>query len=374
MGTENQIFIGLMSGTSLDGVDAVLVEFKSSSEFKILESEFSAYSSNLRQKLNDTAQNNALLLNNDDSPLNEALAPIYAQACEQLINKSGISKSIITGIANHGQTVKHEPLAILPYSLQLGNGQTLANLTALNVFTQFRQADLAAGGQGAPLMPAFHAAWLEHEFQNNNYVIVLNIGGIANISRLGKHVIGFDTGPGNVLMDQWIEKHTGKLYDHNGDWAQSGKVNNDLLKLLLQAPYFALAYPKSTGTDYFNLDYVYQAEPSLDKLEPADVQATLLALTVESIALEIEHLHATGVVYVCGGGARNSTLMHKLKQRLNHFSVDTSDAAGVPADWVEAVGFAWLGYCCNNNIASNMPSVTGAEEKVVLGEIFKPNL
>lgn len=361
-----------MSGTSLDGVDAVLVEFKSSSEFHVLASGFSAYSDELREQINQTAQNNALLRCNDDSPLNETLVSVYAEACEQLITKSGINRSTITGIANHGQTVKHEPLASPPYSLQLGNGQTLSNKTALSVFTQFRQADLAAGGQGAPLMPAFHAAWLKREAQNNNCVLVLNIGGIANISLLGDPVIGFDTGPGNVLMDQWIEQQTGQHFDKNGEWANDGEVNQALLKALLEDPYFSQDYPKSTGTDYFNLDYLYQVEPNLDQLNPIDVQATLASLTVESIALEINKLTLSGAVYVCGGGARNTTLMNRLKQTLNHFHVDTSDAVGVDCDWVEAVGFAWLGYCCNNNIISNMPSVTGANKEVVLGEVFRP--
>lgn len=372
MSGYKQIFIGLMSGTSLDGVDAVLVEFESSHKFKMLSSLFKPYSTQLRTQINSTAQNNSGLLKNQDSPLHDFLAPVYADICEQLIESSNLKKSSITGIANHGQTVKHEPLAKTPYSLQLGNGQLIANLTGLDVFCQFRQADLAVAGQGAPLMPAFHYAWLQDELNTHESVTILNIGGIANITHLGEPTIGFDTGPGNVLMDQWIEKHLGKRYDKNGCWAKAGSVIETLLNKLLNDPYFTLASPKSTGTDYFNLDYLYRCEPNLDSFTAMDVQATLLQLTIESIALEIENRCNSGIVYICGGGAQNQTLLTQLKARLSNFKIQATDALGLPSDWVEAVGFAWLGYCCKNNINSNMPSVTGAQQEVVLGQIFKP--
>ena len=361
-----------MSGTSLDGIDAVLVEFESFRKFRMLASQFKPYTATLRQDINIAAQNNSKLLNNEDSPLHTLLAPVYADACETLISSSGVDKSSITGIANHGQTVKHEPSTYPPYSLQLGDAQLIANLTGLNVFSQFRQADLAVSGQGAPLMPAFHYAWLKDKLATNDSVTVLNIGGIANITQLSKQTIGFDTGPGNVLMDQWIEKHLGKRYDKNGDWAQTGTVIQSLLSKLLQDPYFSLSPPKSTGTDYFNLDYLHKHEPNIGSFAPEDVQATLLQLTVESIALEIEKKHTTGSIYMCGGGAQNTILTTQLQRRLNDFDIQTTNALGLPSDWVEAVGFAWLGYCCNNDIKSNMPSVTGAKREVVLGEKFRP--
>lgn len=369
---RKQVFIGVMSGTSLDGIDTSLVEFESASKFTILETHFTAYSEELRQKINHVAQNNDTLFANEDSELHFDLTPIYANACKQLLHKADFSKSDVIGVANHGQTVKHEPSATPPYSLQLGDAQTLANTSGMTVFSQFRQADLAAGGQGAPLMPAFHSAWLGDSFKQNESVFVLNLGGIANITKLGQTTLGFDTGPGNVLLDQWVEKHLNKKFDLNGDWASSGSVDNALLSNLLKDSYFALDYPKSTGTDYFNLGFLYQREPKLDQLSPANVQATLVSLTAHSIALEIEKFASEGVVYVCGGGARNSTLLDVLNTRLSAFKIETTDALGLPSDWVEAVGFAWLGYCCHNRINSNMPSVTGAQAKVVLGETFQP--
>ena len=374
MPPAKQIFIGLMSGTSLDGIDAVIVEFTSQYDFKLVASDFTPYPEQLRQEINAEAQNNLYLLANEDSKLHDSLASVYADACERIIKKSGLEKACITGIANHGQTVKHEPLAKPAYSLQLGNGQLIADLTNLDVFSQFRQADLAVGGQGAPLMPAFHAAWLQTELSNQTDVFVLNIGGIANITQLGEPTIGFDTGPGNVLMDQWVEENLGHRYDKNGDWARTGKANKELLNALLSDPYFQLRKPKSTGTDYFNLNFLYKQKLHLGSLKAADIQATLLQLTVESIAQQIEENASSGSLFVCGGGAQNQALMSQLKARLNEFRVNTTDALGVPSDWVEAVGFAWLGYCCNNKIMSNMPSVTGASKEVVLGELFNPTM
>jgi anhydro-N-acetylmuramic acid kinase len=367
-----QVFIGVMSGTSLDGIDTSLVEFESTFKFTVLETHFTPYSEELRQRINHTAQNNDALFSNEDHELHIDLAPIYANACKELLIKSGFSKSDVVGIANHGQTVKHEPSAPRPYSLQLGDAQILANLSEMTVFSQFRQADLAAGGQGAPLMPAFHSAWLGSSFDRYESVFVLNLGGIANISKLGQPTLGFDTGPGNVLLDQWIEKNHNKQFDINGDWASTGTVNQSLLANLLQDPYFALNYPKSTGTDYFNLDFLYRIEPKLDQFNSADVQSTLVSLTAHSIASEVERFGSIGVIYVCGGGARNSALLNVLDQRLNTYKIETTDTIGLPSDWVEAVGFAWLGYCCHNKINSNMPSVTGAQASVVLGETFHP--
>ena len=366
------MFIGLMSGTSLDGIDAALVEFSSRTQFKLLASEFSPYSQPLRQDINAAAQNNSCLFANEDSNLHDRLAVVYADACERLIQQSGIEKSRITGIANHGQTVKHAPLATPAYSLQLGNGQIIADLTGLDVYTQFRQADLAAGGQGAPLMPAFHAAWLKMELEKSVSTFVLNIGGIANLTQLNEPVTGFDTGPGNVLMDQWTEKNTGLHYDKNGDWARTGTVNNTLLSALLKDPYFTLTPPKSTGTDYFNLDFIDRYAPQLEQLNTNDVQATLLQFTIETMALEVEKNQVSGTVLVCGGGAHNTALMQRLQARLANFKVRTTEALGVPGDWVEAVGFAWLAYCRKNKIHSNIPNVTGASKRVVLGEVFTP--
>lgn len=367
---NGELFIGLMSGTSIDGIDAALVSFDSVNRLNVVETLFTEFSKETRNEIYHTAQNNTQLYNNDDSPLHQTLAPIYALACQNLLTKAGIPKSRISGIANHGQTVKHEPGATPPYSLQLGDGQMLANLTGIATYTQFRQADLCVGGQGAPLMPAFHHAI----FKQHRDAIIVNIGGISNISCLSHTVIGFDTGPGNVLLDQWIEQERGLKYDQNGAWAALGTVNNELLRILLADAYFSASYPKSTGTDYFNLAWLKNKYPLLGNIANTDVQATLVQLTVDSICNSIIQVGLTSdaSVFVCGGGAKNPLIMKGLKARLSQTSVNTTDMLGVPSDWVEAVGFAWLGYCCAHNIKSNLPSVTGANDEVVLGEAFLP--
>ena len=371
MSKNKELFIGLMSGTSIDGIDAALVSFNSVNRLTVVETLFTEFSKKTRHEINHTAQNNSKLEHNEDSPLHYSLASIYASACKQLLAKANVSTVEVKGIANHGQTVKHEPGANPPYSLQLGDGQLLANLTGITTYSQFRQADLAAGGQGAPLMPAFHHAM----FGKNENAIILNIGGIANITCLCKPVLGFDTGPGNVLLDQWIEQELGLEYDQDGNWAAKGEVNDELLSKLLNEPYFSKAYPKSTGTDCFNLNWLKDRYPSYRQLKNVDIQATLVQVTVNSICKSITEigLPTNTSIFVCGGGAKNPLIMKGLRSQLSYASITTTDELGIPSDWVEAVGFAWLGYCCANGIYSNLPSVTGAKKEVVLGKIFTPN-
>ncbi len=375
---KNELYIGLMSGTSIDGIDAALVSFESAQQIAVVDTLFCEFSDDIRKRINHTAQNNSTLFRNQDSELHQSLAPLYANAIEQLILKSGVSREQISGVANHGQTVKHEPNAEPPYSLQLGDGQIIADLTGITTYSQFRQADLLAGGQGAPLMPAFHKAVFNGKGSDNflhNNTFIVNIGGISNISQLGQSVVGFDTGPGNVLLDQWIERNSGKPYDAEGAWGASGKASSELLEELLKEPYFSSTHPKSTGTDYFNLAWLERAYPKINDIAAADVQATLALLTAKTIANSIKQLNG-GLkrtrIYVCGGGAHNKLIMRGLKELIGEQNVAPSDTLGIPADWVEAAGFAWLGYCCEHSIKSNLPSVTGAREHVVLGEKFYP--
>ncbi len=360
---KEKLIIGMMSGTSVDGIDAALVRFCSDTDLELLETHFHPFDSHLREQINRVAL--AGDLNRcEDSDLHESLATHYAQAAQTLVHKTEFEISDINAIANHGQTVRHEPNATPAFSLQLGNAQTIADATGCITIGNFRQADLAAGGQGAPLMPAFHSAI----FGGKNRFLI-NIGGIANISQLDDTVIGFDTGPGNTLLDQWANKHQGTAYDAGGEWAASGTVIDALLLRLLSDPYFSTAFPKSTGTDYFNLDWL----GDVSAYSPKDVQATLLALTVETIAGEMKQLGSLeGEVFICGGGARNTQLIKSLKAALPNHTISTTDELGIPADWVEAVGFAWLGYCRLNNIDSNLPSVTGAKQSLSLGEVFFP--
>lgn len=366
---QAELIIGMMSGTSVDGIDIALVKFKNAKTLSVVETAFSPFCNKLRKEISSVALNNSSLRKEDDSHLHDELAHVYAEAVLDFLSKVGIEGSQISAIANHGQTVKHEPDASPAYSLQLGNGQLIANQTGLNTITQFRQADLDAGGQGAPLMPAFHSVFFDGAGDN----FILNLGGIANITCLNDVVVGFDTGPSNCLLDQWINKHLDKDFDQNGEWAASGKIVKPVLETLMSDPYLYKAHPKSTGTDYFNLEWLEKNIVDLDSHQPVDIQATLLAFTIESIKLALSQLQATsGQIYVCGGGAQNYFLMSQLQARLNNFEIGKTDTLGVPADWVEAVGFAWLGYCFLHDIPSNLPSVTGASSHLTLGKIFKP--
>lgn len=360
---SNKLIIGMMSGTSADGIDAALVRFDSVSSLEVIATAFTPFSNALRAQINETALSK-VIENCEESDLHESLAHDYATAAKNLAHKAGIDLADVNAIANHGQTVRHEPNANPGYSLQLGNPQTIADLCGTLTIGQFRQADLKAGGQGAPLMPAFHSTVFGGE---DRYL--LNIGGIANITHLGETVIGFDSGPGNTLLDQWIYKIKGKAYDKNGEWAASGTVIPALLERLIADPYFGAGFPKSTGPDFFNLAWLGDVQ----SYQPQDVQATLLSLTVLSIAGEIKQLgNLPGEIYVCGGGAHNTLMMNNLKDALPSHVIHTTDSLGIPADWVEAVGFAWLGYCRLNSIDSNLPSVTGARASVVLGEVSFP--
>lgn len=360
-----ELIIGLMSGTSADGIDAALVEFSSYDKLNVIETQFTAFDTSIRNAINELVFE-ASIDSPEQTPLHTQLADYYAQASLSLIKKSAHQASDISAIANHGQTVRHEPNAQPPYSLQLGDGQLIANQTGITTITQFRQADLAAGGQGAPLMPAFHKALF------NNQALILNIGGIANLSHLYEPVIGFDIGPGNTLMDQWIQQHKNKPYDSQGTWADSGKVVDDVLTVLLGDPYFSQAWPKSTGPDYFNLAWLYNQVPKLNDYRPQDIQATLLALTTRTICDQIKKFSHCRSLYLCGGGAHNTALVQALKNGLPAHTIEQTDTLGIPIDWVECVGFAWLGYCKLHNINSNLPNVTGASNSCVLGQMFTP--
>lgn len=360
-----------MSGTSLDGVDAVLVNVKATNDLKVCDTFFTPYPEQLKADIGRLSQSNDQFDKGELLALETTLDQIYSNCAVKLIEKASINPKQITAIANHGQTIRHSPDSNPPLSLQLGNGQRIANLTGIKTICRFRQADLEVGGQGAPLMPAFHRTLFSRSDRINTLV---NIGGIANISLISAEVTGYDTGPGNTLMNQWIAKHKGRAFDKNGDWARSGNVVPAILKTLLSDPYFSLTSPKSTGTEYFNLQWLYtMCEASgiaLSDYRAEDIQATLLRLTCETIATELKQ-HDFLSVYVCGGGAQNKHLMQTLSDTLKK-RVEKTDEIGIPADWVEAVGFAWLGYCHEHGLTSNLPSVTGAKSKVVLGESYLP--
>jgi anhydro-N-acetylmuramic acid kinase len=275
----------------------------------------------------------------------------------------------IRAIGSHGQTLRHQPDAITPYSLQIGNPATIASGTGITTVADFRSADIAAGGQGAPLVPPFHQ-WL---FGGENRVI-LNIGGIANVTLLqpgDAPVIGFDTGPGNTLMDRWIQKHRKQAFDRNGAWAASGSCIDELLESMLTYGYFRLEPPKSTGLDDFNLDWL--AGHGISHYDATDVQATLSELTAKTVADAVNrHAPQAGELFVCGGGAHNADLLQRLGRHLPGTRIATTAVVGLDPDWVEAVAFAWLAMRALAGKTGNLPSVTGASRKVVLGTIHSP--
>ncbi len=363
-------YIGLMSGTSMDGIDAALVRFGDPG-VELIATGQHPYPETLQHALRKAA------LTPVDEPidnlgaLDRQVGEYFRDAALDLIGKAGIDKGRIAAIGSHGQTVRHQPDGLHPYSLQIGNPETIAGGTGVTTVADFRSADIAAGGQGAPLVPPFHE-WLFGRSQQDR--VILNIGGIANVTILPSGdapVTGFDTGPGNTLLDLWVRKHRKLPFDRDGEWAASGSVDETLLERLLTYEYFRLPPPKSTGVEEFNLAWLERI--GLGTCGPADIQATLAELTAASIARHVlEHAPGTREVFVCGGGAHNHDLMARLARNLPETAVATTAAVGLDPDWVEAVAFAWLAMRTMNDQTGNLPSVTGASRKVVLGAIHCP--
>jgi anhydro-N-acetylmuramic acid kinase len=358
------LYIGVMSGTSLDGFDIALIE--QSTHCRLLGSHYLPMPSDLRQELL------ALCSSGPDELARAAMAEqhwvqLVAAGIQQLLAQHNLVARDIRAIGSHGQTIRHEPAR--GFSIQIGNPALLAELTGISVISDFRRRDIAAGGQGAPLVPAFHEAL----FPTEQRCAVLNIGGFSNLSLLDpdQPVQGFDCGPGNVLLDAWIDQQCGERFDRDGAWAASGQIQPELLQALLGDEFFQTRGPKSTGRELFNLDWLTQHLARLPAYRQADVQATLLELSAQSIiaALTAAQQH-TERLMVCGGGAHNGALMRRLQSLLPSAQVSSTDVHGVPADWVEAMAFAWLAHCCLEGIAGNRPSVTGARGLRVLGAIY----
>lgn len=384
-------YIGLMSGTSADGIDLALVEFNEPTNLvatqpKLVASFYHAYSTKIAAKITALYSPNANEIDRAFA-LDVELAHCFSQAITALLAQESLSADDIIAIGSHGQTIRHRPLASYPFTLQIGCCQTLACLTGIRVVGQFRVKDIALGGQGAPLVPAFHQQIFS---EKNNDVFVVNIGGIANISFLpaqinSQHVTGFDTGPGNALLDDWFKAHhidAAVNYDKNGAWAKKGQVNQALLKQLLSDDYFSLTAPKSTGREYFHLAWLNkqlaQCSTEVKPLLAQDVQATLTAFTAITIANDIKHLSKKGKVYLCGGGVHNQQLVSELAQQLHHdhnrcnFELLSTSAHHIDGDLLEAIAFSWLAYAYDNQLQSNMPAVTGASRTCTLGTVFFP--
>ncbi|WP_295627298.1 anhydro-N-acetylmuramic acid kinase [uncultured Nitrosomonas sp.] len=358
-------YIGMMSGTSLDGVDVVLVDLRETTPL-LLGTFYGPYSNDLREALLLLHQSGYDELHRA-AMLSNQLSYRYAEAITDLLRSAGVFSQQIVAIGCHGQTVRHCPEMEKSYTIQLVNAALLAELTGIAVVADFRSRDIAAGGQGAPLVPAFHEAVFKSP---NCHRVIVNIGGIANLTNLDPHhaVTGFDCGPGNVLMDAWCLQHTGRTYDQNGQWAATGQVVSALLEALLSDPFFALKPPKSTGRDLFNLHWL--GKKLQDGESPEDVQATLLQLTAVSIAESI-HTHCLGAeeVYVCGGGGHNSLLMSRLAEVIRG-GVVLTDQLGIAIDWVEAFAFAWLAHQAILRKTGNLTAVTGAKGSRILGAVY----
>jgi len=359
-----------MSGTSLDGVDALLVDFSTGSP-RAQAHRHQPYAAELRTALLELSHASHPELHRV-AELDVELGELYAATVQALLDGAGVGAARVAAVGSHGQTVRHHPYGLRPYTLQLGDPNVIAERTGITTVADFRRRDIAAGGQGAPLVPAFHAALLGHPERTR---VVLNLGGIANITILPPSgpVTGFDTGPANVLLDGWAARHRGAAYDAGGAWASGGTVLPTLLTRLLAEPYFLLAPPKSTGRELFNLSWL---EAHLEGGEdPQDVQATLLELTALSVAQSIaDHAGTAEEILVCGGGACNETLIQRLTHHLAPRPVRSTATCGVEPQAVEAMAFAWLARQTLLGKPGNLPAVTGARHPVVLGGIYRGRL
>ncbi len=359
-----------MSGTSMDGIDAALLDC-STGKPTIITTHAREFSPEIHRRLEEAIRLDDPR-NADLADLDQVLGEAFAAAVNALLADAHMDPGAITAIGSHGQTIRHEPDAPEPYSLQIGNPLTISQLTGIDVVADFRSADIEAGGQGAPLVPAFHRAVFTDEHEAR---VILNIGGIANVTILpageDDRVSGFDTGPGNTLMDAWMHHYHKQPMDRDGRLAASGSINTGLLEELLRDPYFSRQPPKSTGREYFNLDWL--ARHAADRHSPAkDILATLCELTACSISEAIrEHAPATQRVLVCGGGARNPRLMQRLKINLPGIPVSSTQDYGIDPDWVEAAAFAWLAKQLLEGKPGNIPEVTGARKAVLLGRLFR---
>ena len=369
---EQQLYLGIMSGTSVDGIDVALINInleadKCKTEFLFGE-EFE-FEQDLRSNILSLCQTQMTSLQ-ALGELTTQLSLAYADAVNLFIKKHQLNAKHIIAVGCHGQTVFHEPTGQYPFSMQLVNASVISANTGITVVTDFRSMDIALTGQGAPLVPIFHQDLLP--VKGDSAQIFLNIGGIANISIVNpKPLSGFDTGPGNVLLDLWIDKVQGCPYDNNGAFAASGQCNEDLLASLFSENYFTLPPPKSSGRELFNLDWLQQklsdfAQPISD----ADIMATLVQLTCKPIVDAIDHF-TPGQLLVCGGGAKNQSIMQVLQQALPQWQVCSTDDVGISGDFMEAMAFAWLAYRCMNRLPGNDPQVTGASRGEICGSVTR---
>ena len=369
----NKIFLGLMSGTSLDAVDGVAISFDSDEKMTLLGTHSLMLNTQLRTDILALTQPNT----NEIERLGQVdaqVAQLFAQCANELLSKLNISRQQVSAIGSHGQTIRHRPYLNPPFTLQIGDPNVIAEQTGITVIADFRRRDVAAGGQGAPLVPAFHEALLRSNTVNR---VVLNLGGMANITVLAadtaQKVYGYDTGPANVLMDAWCQHTLQQAFDNNGEWAASGNINQSLLTAMLAHPFFAKMPPKSTGREDFHLDWLFAfLRDNYADVLAEDIQATLLALTSQSVADAVINTgFKTGELWLCGGGAYNQALWQKLSKLLPHFSLHNTADIGIAPTWIEACAFAWLAKQTISGLSGNLPAVTGAAGRRILGGIYQ---
>jgi anhydro-N-acetylmuramic acid kinase len=367
----DEIYLGLMSGTSLDAVDVVAVSFEPT--LRLLGTHSLLLPVDIREDvlaLTQTYDNEIERLGRIDV----LLGRLFADCANQLLEKLNLSPSHITAIGSHGQTIRHRPDLEIPFTLQITDPNVIAEQTKITVVADFRRRDVAAGGQGAPLVPAFHAAILRDNTINR---VILNLGGMANITVLPADstlaVYGYDTGPANVLMDAWCQTILKQPFDKNGTWAASGRVDNELLANMLAHPFFAKSPPKSTGREDFHLDWLLKFfEGKYTNILEENTQATLLALTAQSVVDAVNQTgFATGELWLCGGGAYNQQLWQTLAKQLPSYTLHTTSEVGIAPTWVEATAFAWLAYRTIHHLSGNLPAVTGAHGERILGAIYQ---
>lgn len=367
----SNLYIGLMSGTSVDGVDAVLVDLSDEKISPIASARFDIPSGlqNTLLSFNTAAKNE---LDNYASS-DVAVGRLLAKSVNDLLETTPYNNKDISAIGSHGQTIRHYPNSETPTTLQIGDPNIIAELTGITTVADFRRRDMAAGGQGAPLVPAFHAAFFHHPSEDR---AILNLGGIANLTLLpadtNQKVIGFDTGPANCLLNDWIKNKKQRDYDDAGQWSASGEVNQPLLNIYLSDPYFAEAPPKSTGRDYFQLEWLKNNLNKIGAINAIDVQSTLAELTIQSVANDLrQYASNTKHLFVCGGGVHNQDLLERLQTCLPGIGIESTSAIGVEPDYVEATAFAWLAKQTLNHQTINLSSITGAKHCRILGGIYQ---
>jgi len=367
----NNIYIGLMTGTSVDAIDISAVRIEKSA-YKIIDSKSYIYPEEIRNKVLAISRREKPFDSESIRKMDHKIGEIYSESINNFIDLQTFNKNNIRAIGIHGQTIEHSPNAKVPRSLQIGNAELVAKNIGVTCIANFRNADIQAGGQGAPLAPIFHS-WL---FRSENHnIAVINIGGISNISILkNEEVSGYDLGPGNVLLDAWSQHNDKGEYDYNGGWAVTGELNNDLLDLLLKDEFIRREPPKSTGTDYYNLNWIQEKISSTGlTIKPADVQCTLTEYSARIILQSINSGIVFDQVILCGGGTKNSFLFESIKNKYNGKIYKTNDF-GIDASDIESIGFAYLAYLRVKEVEIDLSKITGSSKKVLLGKVFSPDI